>query len=94
VSFKRIAAAEFREARDWYEARREGLGVQFAECVDEAVTRAAAAPERCQLIQETIRRALVRRFPYAVFFVTESSRIVVLAVFHCARDPEEWQRRK
>ena len=40
-----------------------------------------------------IRRALTRRFPYAVYFSIEEDAIVILAVLHTARDPEEWQRR-
>ena len=39
------------------------------------------------------RRALLRRFPYAVYFTVDREELVVLAVLHVARDPSEWQRR-
>jgi plasmid stabilization system protein ParE len=39
-----------------------------------------------------VRRMIVSRFPYAVFYRVEADRIVVLAVLHTARDPESWPR--
>jgi plasmid stabilization system protein ParE len=39
------------------------------------------------------RRALVRRFPYVIFYVVEAERIVVYAVFHCSQDPAKWKAR-
>ena len=46
-----------------------------------------------QDLRSGIRRVLTRRFPYAIYFSIEADAVVVLAVLHGARDPEEWQRR-
>jgi plasmid stabilization system protein ParE len=46
-----------------------------------------------QDLRSGIRRALTRRFPYAVYFSIEGETVVVVAVLSTARDPEEWQRR-
>lgn len=40
-----------------------------------------------------IRRALLRKFPYAIFYFTEADRVIVLACFHARRNPQEWQNR-
>ena len=40
-----------------------------------------------------IRRALLRRFPYGVFYVIRESEVGVLGVFHGHRDPKTWQSR-
>ena len=45
------------------------------------------------MIYKEIRRAMTRRFPYGVFYLSEASAVVVLAVFHAKRDPLEWRRR-
>jgi len=37
-----------------------------------------------------VRRAVVSRFPYAVFYRVEPKRVVVLAVLHMAGDPKLW----
>jgi len=45
------------------------------------------------IVYEDVRRVLVRRFPYSVFFVLERTRAVVLAVHHQHRDPASRPRR-
>jgi toxin ParE1/3/4 len=40
-----------------------------------------------------VRCVRVRRFPYSVFFLPETTRIVVLSVFHARRSPSIWQAR-
>jgi plasmid stabilization system protein ParE len=44
-------------------------------------------------LRSGIRRALTKRFPYAIYFSVEGTVIVVLAVLHAARNPAAWQRR-
>jgi plasmid stabilization system protein ParE len=40
-----------------------------------------------------VRKAVVTRFPYCVFYRPHADRIEVLAVFHSKRDPTIWQSR-
>jgi plasmid stabilization system protein ParE len=40
-----------------------------------------------------IREAIVRRFPYCVYFRVRHGRLIVLSVFHTSRDPSTWQSR-
>jgi hypothetical protein len=39
-----------------------------------------------------MRRVLVRRFPYSVFYEIHDPDVVVLGCMHGARDPDEWQK--
>jgi toxin ParE1/3/4 len=55
--------------------------------------RIQANPNQYPVVHRNVRRALVRRFPYGVFYVVEGQRIVVLAVFHGSRDPSQWKSR-
>ena len=59
-----------------------------------AYDRIADGPLQDQNLQSGIRRALLRRFPYAVYFAVEADAVVVLAVLHVSREPAEWQRRR
>ncbi|GJG86466.1 hypothetical protein tb265_16470 [Gemmatimonadetes bacterium T265] len=43
---------------------------------------------------EDVRRALLRRFPSAVYFLVEPDGVVVLACGHFRRDPQVWQSRR
>lgn len=86
-------AADLAEAYFWYEARRAGLGEEFLTCVDACIMGIQRAPESHPIVHARYRRALVRRFPYAVFYESTEAAITVYAVFHAARDPDKWRRR-
>src|SRR3954466_12490981 len=93
VVLRREARAQFDEAFDWYERQRSGLGVEFVERVQDVFDRISNTPELHAVVHRDIRRALVRKFPYSVFYRIRSGQVVVLAVFHGKRDPRVWKRR-
>jgi plasmid stabilization system protein ParE len=80
-------------AFEWYENERAGLGVEFLDELRAAYDHIAEGPLKYQEVSRGIRRALLRRFPYAVYFAIEGEIVVVAAVLHASRDPAEWQRR-
>jgi hypothetical protein len=51
-------------------------------------------PLRYQDLRSGIRRALLRRFPYAAYFAIDQPVVVVVAVLRASRDPAEWQRQR
>ncbi len=73
---------------------RRGLGDDFLSSVEESFERISNNPFLYPDIHRGIRRALLRRFPYGVFYLVIDGRISVLAVLHAARDPDEWQARR
>jgi plasmid stabilization system protein ParE len=87
------AQQEFDQAFDWYEAQHPGLGMVFAEQVQELLDQIAVHPRRHHAVTGDVRRAVVRRLPYSVFYRVERSKLLVLAVFHAKRDPRIWQSR-
>lgn len=87
------AELDLSEAHAWYAAQRRTLGREFLRTVDTCFAAIRRNPEAYQLIDRRIRRALLRRFPYGVFFEVLADDIVVYAVFHAARDPHAWKRR-
>jgi plasmid stabilization system protein ParE len=94
IRIRPLAGRELREAIDWYESKQDGLGSEFMSAVDRCLDRIALFPSAYSLIYRDIRRATLRRFPYCVFYVVEPDGIVVIAVLHGRREPEEWQRRR
>ena len=93
VAFRPLADAEVREARQWYEERRCGLGAKFAAAVDEAVTQITENPLAFPCVRGETRRAILRRFPYCLYFRVLRDEVVVLAVVHGRRHPRRWQLR-
>ena len=85
--------ADVEAAFDWYEGEEPGLGFEFLEELRAAYHRILDHPFGYQELRSGIRRALTRRFPYAVYFAVEGESIVIVAVLSTTRDPAEWQRR-
>lgn len=93
IAFRRAAESEFAEAVIWYDQRRAGLGQEFIHEIEQALDRAAAAPQRYPVVAGDVRRTVTRRFPFAIYFRVRLDTLVVLAVFHGRRNPAIWQRR-
>jgi plasmid stabilization system protein ParE len=85
--------ADIAMAFDWYEDQSAGLGFEFLRAPDAVFESAARTPELYPIVRGETRRALVRRFPYGVFFRVKEPTVVVEAVIHARRDPSVWQRR-
>ena len=92
VVFRPQAEDEVLEVRQWYESRRVGLGREFGEAADALVARMAANPQLFPHVHGETRRAVLSRFPYALYFRASDDEIVVLAI-HGRQDPSRWQRR-
>jgi hypothetical protein len=61
------AQKDIRDAYWWYEDRRTGLGEEFLGCLDACIQTIRRCSELYPVVYEHYHRALVRRFPYAVF---------------------------
>ncbi len=94
VRFHPEAEREFKDAVIWYNHQRMGLGAEFFLCVDESIERIQSNPQIYPLVHNKIRRAVVRRFPFAVFYDIEDSEIRVIGIFHSRRSPDQWRSRK
>lgn len=88
------AEAEIQDAARWYEGRVQGLGAAFLEIVEQALSAVEENPLRFPIVNRDTRRALLKRFPYGVFFRIRTDRIKVVAVMHLSRNPDRWQRRR
>ena len=93
VVFRRIAKRELDDAISWYEHRREGLGQEFSVAVERLLDRIIVSPNQFARIRGTIRRAVLRRFPFCIYFLVEDDLVVVLAIFHAKRDPDRLEDR-
>jgi toxin ParE1/3/4 len=87
------AEIEVQEAAQWYEAHERGLGREFLRAFRAAMAPLRRNPLLYQRIEVEARRVLLRRFPYSVIYEIHGSDVVILACMHCARDPQEWERR-
>src|SRR5436309_2623058 len=75
------------------ESKQQGLGGAFAERVQEVFGRISVHPKLHAEVYADIRKAVVTKFPYCVFYRAEAARVEVIAVFHSSRNPSIWQGR-
>ncbi|WP_437929066.1 hypothetical protein WMF37_07275 [Sorangium sp. So ce291] len=93
LEIRQEAEVEIFDAALRYERDRRDLGFRFESEVDVTLRRAMENPLQFPEIEPGIRRALVRIFPYGVFFLLEEPLVLVIAVLHLHRHPDSWKGR-
>lgn len=93
IVFRHQARRELDDAGDWYEQERIGLGLEFFAEIERLLHSITGNPEQFPVLYRGTRKAVARRFPYCVYFRERNQRIVVVAVFHSARNPALWKSR-
>jgi plasmid stabilization system protein ParE len=84
---------DIQAAAVWYEDQRSGLGSRFLDELDLVFQRIKENPRQFPPVEGVVHRALIRHFPYGVYFLAESDDIKVLAVLHLHRKPDMWKSR-
>lgn len=84
------AELDIQDAFLWYEEQSQGLGSEFVRAVDSCLSKIGRNPLSYPIIRKQARRALIRRFPYGLFYVFDREVISVIACFHSKRDPKQW----
>ena len=87
------AEADMAEAITFYDQRTPGLGSDSLDEVLGAFERIEHAPEAWPRLEGPVRRCLVERFPYGVYYRREPEEIFVLAVMHGKKKPGAWRGR-
>ena len=90
VSFHRFARRELSDAAYYYDIANPGLGKSFIAAVERTCRSIAENPTAGTAIVGTLRRRLVKRFPYALLYSVESGNIRILAVANLRRRPMYW----
>jgi hypothetical protein len=70
-----------------------GLGEEFLDCVDAAIQRICRSPYLYAKIYNDYRRALVRRFPYVIFYEFADGNLCIYSIFHTSQNPKKWKKR-
>jgi len=95
VAFHSEAAEEIAAAAEWYETAQAGLGAASLGEALRAVVAISESPEAWPVVirMRNVRKFLLARFPYALYYVPRKGEIAVLAVAHGRRRPGYWRDR-
>lgn len=86
ITIRSEAEQDLRDARDWYDQQRQGLGNDFLLAATEAMLVLEESPMSQSNYYRDFRRILLDRFPYKVFYRVEGQAVIVFRVLHAARD--------
>ena len=85
---RRVARQEIDAAFEWYRARSPRAAATFLDDLAQALTQSRAKPERYLVIHGRLRRTLLARFPYGVYFKVFPTVISVVGVIHGRQHPD------
>jgi plasmid stabilization system protein ParE len=87
------AESELIEAARFYENRVQSLGAEFLVAIDHATDQICKSPDQWRVVGAGVRRYLMQRFPYALYYLIQSDQIQILTVKHHSRHPDGWRDR-
>ena len=91
IVYRAAARREFDAAAEYYNRQRLGLGREFVAEVRAVLEVIAAQPDRYPFLIRDIRHAPTNRFPFCVCYRVTSRQIVIISIYHTARDPSVWE---
>jgi len=94
ILLRPAAAADLESGYRWYEQQRGGLGDEFLAGVRTTLDAIEADPAAYPVLHRDTRRALVRRFPYAILYRLVGERVVIVGCMHVRRSPRRWRGRR
>jgi plasmid stabilization system protein ParE len=86
------AKADLRDAFEFYELQRGGLGAEFLIDVGIGIARIVEAPRRWPEMSPGVRKYRIDRFPFGIFYqhAPQAKHIDIIGVIDLRRDPMVW----
>lgn len=94
LKFSTRVLREIGESQEWYELQSSGLGEEFIAALELQLKRLEQAPLLYAEVIPNVRRALLPRFPYGLFYTVQGNLVHILAVLHDARNPGRWPKNR
>ncbi len=88
------AELDIKEAASWYQMQQSGLGDKFLDKVSAAIQKMIKAPFSYPVIYQNVRRILLNKFPFGIYYFIDNDSIIIIAVMHGSRNPNHWKKRR
>ena len=85
IIIKPLARIDLDEAILWYENELGGLGNKFYQAFLTASETVSKYPEAFMEISPGIRRIIIKRFPYKLFYASSENKIFIIGIIHAKR---------
>ena len=92
IVFRASANAQLVATKAWYDQQRHGLGDEFARSIESAINRVARNPFAAPAVFQEVRRVLLKRFPYSVFYTVDADTLLVPSCIHTRQVTGDWSK--
>jgi len=87
-NFRSHAIEDLLKVTAWYEEKQNGLGKEFLNCFEEGLKFISEFPESSPVVYNEIRRKILKRFPYSIYYITLNKKIIILRIINQKRNPQ------
>jgi toxin ParE1/3/4 len=94
LRFHPEAECEYSEVIRYYLEINARLAEDFIEEIEHGMAAIQRHPLAWRLITSDVRRYLVHRFPFGIYYTCDTDFVTIWAVMHLSREPDYWKSRK
>jgi hypothetical protein len=93
IAISEIAEIDILIGKEWYNSQKNLLGDEFISALENKIKVIQSNPYQFSIIKKDIRKALITRFPFGIYYFVEGEIINIFAVIHFSRNPKIWKQR-
>ncbi len=93
IDFSSEAEADFDNSYKYYAIESQKVADNFYKQINRSLITISANPQGFQRVFKNIRKYVIKKFPFIIYYRTENTTIQIIAIFHTSRNPEIWQKR-
>ena len=87
LEYVATARLELAEAYRWYAQPSINMGAEYLDDIERTESFLKSNPSIYAKVEGDVRRAVLKRFPYSLFYTVEANIVTVLSCFHQNREP-------
>ncbi len=93
IELSESAEKDFESSYKYYEAESPKVAEKFLKTVDKQIERISKNPDSYPVVHKDIRKSVIKRFPFLIYFQIKLAIIQIIGIFHTSRNPEIWKKR-
>jgi plasmid stabilization system protein ParE len=87
------AEGDFDNSYEYYFEDSPIVADAFFQRINDSFESIKKTPFSFPEVYKSIRKFIVKKFPFVIYFQVEEYTVKVIAIFHTSRNPEVWKER-
>lgn len=93
INLSNEAESDFANSYAFYKSESQAIADKFIKSIDQSFRKIAFSPYSYNKVFKSLRRHLVKKFPFVIYYYIDEYNIKIVAIFHTSRNPEIWNNR-